>query len=559
MRSEEASAVFTAKGFSKGGTTPSTPPCIEAEAKTTQKERQLNMSVVSACGFIFDGSYIAAGSPKFLSLIKRTGEEEIDDVAAVLLGSPCSFFVDFLLCVVGYALSFGRHLCLCLQVSRKLPYPTVEELRAAATAAAAAAGADAAAAAAAGAAAAAAATAANLLQPLKEAGKSLIFDVSLKELLEAIVLEPQSSPFTKVLREKDAKFLHPIRFWRKCSSNNSSSENALQRQHPTQQGSGELCLPPSQNISQTSFPSAAPPVPEEEANDSAAAEEAALRSSEHGLLSGRFCQVTRALKADIKLPDSSLTRILGLPSRGVLGERYTCSICTPHCVLLDVESRLSGMPYSDTFYLLQRLKCCALSSAAALRPSSCSSSKNATSEDTLDNNAAIQIDFEYEVVITTRSLFQGKIKSDSLRELALGLDLLKNHICEALGALISRSSSAAASLRVEPLRFVAESESEAAAGGGAEEVAAANLPLPSGGESSPEPFPFAVDYTQQPSGSIVSSGAATTVRLIAVAWRKLAGNLHQLAPSTLYECGWRATCASAAAGSPRDPSAPAAP
>ncbi|OEH79259.1 gram domain-containing protein [Cyclospora cayetanensis] len=462
MRSEEASAVFTAKGFSKGGTTPSTPPCIEAEAKTTQKERQLNMSVVSACGFIFDGSYIAAGSPKFLSLIKRTGEEEIDDVAAVLLGSPCSFFVDFLLCVVGYALSFGRHLCLCLQVSRKLP----------------------------------------------------------------------------VLREKDAKFLHPIRFWRKCSSNNSSSENALQRQHPTQQGSGELCLPPSQNISQTSFPSAAPPVPEEEANDSAAAEEAALRSSEHGLLSGRFCQVTRALKADIKLPDSSLTRILGLPSRGVLGERYTCSICTPHCVLLDVESRLSGMPYSDTFYLLQRLKCCALSSAAALRPSSCSSSKNATSEDTLDNNAAIQIDFEYEVVITTRSFFQGKIKSDSLRELALGLDLLKNHICEALGALISRSSSAAASLRVEPLRFVAESESEAAAGGGAEEVAAANLPLPSGGESSPEPFPFAVDYTQQPSGSIVSSGAATTVRLIAVAWRKLAGNLHQLAPSTLYECGW---------------------
>ena len=50
----------------------------------------------------------------------------------------------------------------------------------------------------------------------------------------------------------------------------------------------------------------------------------------------------------------------------MLQERCVCSVCTPQFVVLQTESNLSGPPYSDTFFLRQRLKCIALTPSAAL-------------------------------------------------------------------------------------------------------------------------------------------------------------------------------------------------
>ena len=98
------------------------------------------------------------------------------------------------------------------------------------------------------------------------------------------------------------------------------------------------------------------------------------------------------------VPESALTRILGLPTRGVLTERYTCTVCTPEFVLVDIKSCLSGMPYSNTFYLRQRLKCVALNKPAAL------GSYDPEKEGT--ETPSIQIDFEFDVIFTESSFWQ---------------------------------------------------------------------------------------------------------------------------------------------------------
>ena len=119
----------------------------------------------------------------------------------------------------------------------------------------------------------------------------------------------------------------------------------------------------------------------------------------------------------------------------MLQERCVCSVCTPQFVVLQTESNLSGPPYSDTFFLRQRLKCIALTPSAALGAgiddprqgidvgSSISRSDttgidlgsvdpapDATGIDSGSDDPTTtprtQIEFECEVVITASSFFQ---------------------------------------------------------------------------------------------------------------------------------------------------------
>ncbi|KFG55970.1 hypothetical protein TGFOU_365060 [Toxoplasma gondii FOU] len=173
----------------------------------------------------------------------------------------------------------------------------------------------------------------------------------------------------------------------------------------------------------------------------------------------------RQLTYEMSLPVTTLNRLLGLPSRAELEERYTAFVLSDASVVIQKDAFVRGLPLSDCFFTRVRYRLTALNAAACasfsferlrekLRRDGEEDQLEAEEEenegkrgeecdgDTNEDQGGTempetQLDFEYEVVFVKSTFLQGKISSQGEAQVVEALAQFLQYSREALQAAVA--------------------------------------------------------------------------------------------------------------------------
>ncbi|KFH17943.1 GRAM domain-containing protein [Toxoplasma gondii MAS] len=173
----------------------------------------------------------------------------------------------------------------------------------------------------------------------------------------------------------------------------------------------------------------------------------------------------RQLTYEMSLPVTTLNRLLGLPSRAELEERYTAFVLSDASVVIQKDAFVRGLPLSDCFFTRVRYRLTALNAAACasfsferlrekLRRDGEEDQLEAEEEenegkrgeecdgDTNEEQGGTempetQLDFEYEVVFVKSTFLQGKISSQGEAQVVEALAQFLQYSREALQAAVA--------------------------------------------------------------------------------------------------------------------------
>ncbi|KEP63526.1 UNVERIFIED_CONTAM: GRAM domain-containing protein [Hammondia hammondi] len=171
----------------------------------------------------------------------------------------------------------------------------------------------------------------------------------------------------------------------------------------------------------------------------------------------------RQLTYEMSLPVTTLNRLLGLPSRAELEERYTAFVLSDASVVIQKDSFVRGLPLSDCFFTRVRYRLTALNAAACasfsferLREKVRRESEDQLEAEVEENEGKrgeecdgemneeqggtevpeTQLDFEYEVVFVKSTFLQGKISSQGEAQVVEALAQFLQYSREALQAAV---------------------------------------------------------------------------------------------------------------------------